>query len=370
MHIPKCAGTAISSAIRNAFAEQGDKTTSSETPSEEMFQASRILDRDKSPDIRAQRFLEYRQFLLFVQIENNQKLIQGHLPFSPLAVSLYPNYDFITVLRDPVERLISGIIFNIFKVRKSEKNWDPRSKIELLLKDDQILEFSNQLTRYLGGLDYRGRGEVTGAKRRALANLELFKLVGFVDELPEMAANFEILYGVPLNLVEKNVTSRLFKTTSEKREIYQIFEGSMREKIIDFCQDDLEVYGRAKKLFGKNRTRDMPFPSREFAAFESYFENLLQESGGLTRKAWFGQFQLGVFPWILHKEMGWIKCLGERFDNQNFSFRHRTAGVLATSQEKFPQVYSHKWKSWLGYKRGPFGKAAFYDYQSKEWLEH
>ena len=120
--------------------------------------------------------LEVKQTLLSFYLEQGWPMISGHLPFSPLSAQQFQDStDFITILRDPVERLKSHVAYLIFaQPRTCVEDYyngkvDPADEVPRILEQEEIgIWMARSQCIYLGGLGPDGRADLDNRFQDAL----------------------------------------------------------------------------------------------------------------------------------------------------------------------------------------------------------
>ena len=161
IHIPKCAGNSIFKAMRDALHPGRTLVLDSIAT----YLAARKLKRCRDEFEFESLHLEVKQVLLSLYFEQGYSMISGHLPFSPLTCSQYAETtDFLTILREPVERLKSHVAYLIFaQPRTSVEDYhtgkvDPADEVGRILQKEQIgIWMARSQCIYLGGLGIDGK---------------------------------------------------------------------------------------------------------------------------------------------------------------------------------------------------------------------
>jgi hypothetical protein len=209
MHIPKSAGTSLGDALRTAIEPRGFFSA---------FDRSTFGTFDGFQSIAE----EIRQAIVFdaAEIPRGLDLILGHMSFSTTSQA-YPDAQFMTILREPVSRLMS---FWLFWRSKRDENLVPwggwgdyvrksrRSLREFLCARDISCQVDNQTLRMLlwphplvpadDFIDERHDEELI---QTAVSRLEQFSFVDVVEN-PDMVAKLQDWLGRPLLLQKLNET--------------------------------------------------------------------------------------------------------------------------------------------------------------------
>ena len=221
------------------------------------YLAARRLKRCQNEFEFESHHLEVKQTLLSFYFEQGFGIISGHLPFSPLCAEQFgDSTDFVTVLREPVERLKSHVAYLIFaQPRTSVEDYytgvvDPADEVIRILEREEIgIWMARSQSIYLGGLGPSGRADLGNRVENAIAALDRFTLVGFDDDIPHFARRFEAVYRKPLQVGHLNRIHAVQADPVLLRRVYSVFEGDYEETLRQMCADDLAVYAAACAKF-------------------------------------------------------------------------------------------------------------------------
>ena len=126
-HVPKCAGTALVAALRDYYG-----------PLDRLLFPNFYMDLEASGEAAAatsEAMTQVRENVLaYVLATGRYKYAGGHVPCRPRLVETFRDrWSFITVLRDPVERWISGYVYDRYKTESWSKT---EMEIEEYLRSD------------------------------------------------------------------------------------------------------------------------------------------------------------------------------------------------------------------------------------------
>ena len=76
-----------------------------------------------------------------------------------------------------------------------------------------------------------------------------WKPIGFDDDLEGFARTFETSYGVSLNIGRENTIRSMQTDETLLKRVYDVFEGSMKARILEMSEDDLALYAAAESRF-------------------------------------------------------------------------------------------------------------------------
>lgn len=182
------------------------------------------------------------------------QLLTGHFPFGLHTIKKFKNAQYITFLRNPIERAISHYFFVIQSKYQNYEHSDYNKHINNSII--QILESSNKLsfrnfgslrdnmqTRYLAGIYNYSSKPNSRLLKIAKRNLDEYYLFGLQDSFEESAKRIS----ERLNLNPFNEIVNTEKRTNNKDE----FDIDLMKQIESYHALDLELYAHAKERFEK-----------------------------------------------------------------------------------------------------------------------
>jgi hypothetical protein len=152
------------------------------------------------------------------EVYKGTRFITGHFTFSnKIFNEISDDYDYITVLREPVQRFISKYYYNDIEIQLTDflnteraHEWG-REYVNRFLGEDLSLPISKKIVR-------------------AKDNLKKFSLVGRLKDLNSFKADFRNKYGKKINITELNVGD------------YGAIEESVIEEIKKICEPDIKLF--------------------------------------------------------------------------------------------------------------------------------
>lgn len=195
-------------------------------------------------------------------------VITAHVSFAP-AEGLDPRYQYATVLRDPVDRVISWLFFVI-------KNHDEEDLQDLFRQSERFVEtegeilgselegaISNLYTYHFSRILGSEQEDEDALMANSLAALECYDAIGIYEELPSFTNELGALIGIPApeQLGQVNVTK-------SRPSIYQI-SAKLRDRIIELNQLDLKLYAAVQGMLRKRAPRTAP-PSPAWTPLPPY----------------------------------------------------------------------------------------------------
>jgi len=250
LHIPKCGGQSIDKAIRTRYQSfiPGKSSNIASLDPIASANAANIINKinfphDTSDDYPIQKLRE--DLLIYFMNQKNIKFVSGHFTFSQLCFNNYSNkFKFITVLRDPVQRLISIYFFNKNKADHHCRITD--DDIEAFLSSERGISQGHAYVKFIGGLDSKNDYISRTAIDRAKMNLDKFEIVGGLEYLDKFLDRFEDKFRVRLNVQHLN------KNPKSKQIINSVITEEIKDKIREICKPDLEIYQYAVEKFAGN----------------------------------------------------------------------------------------------------------------------
>lgn len=252
LHVPKCGGTSIDTAIRcqyftlNKLNDDVVHDRLDSLRSAYIGSVKHNLNFTKG-DPKNNRNMEFNQdFVAYRMLDPKIRYISGHFPFDKKIYDEFESeYDFFTILRDPVEKWISNYHYRGKRsslVKGNQvKHWEIEKDIEEYLNSERGQFHGYDYTKYYGGIeanyDYTSRESIEKAKE----NLKNFKIIGFLEDLDGFKAEFKNNYGFKLNIKHRN-SSRNFENK---------LPDHLIDKIKEVCKTDIEIYEYAKTLMKK-----------------------------------------------------------------------------------------------------------------------
>ena len=241
-HVPKCAGTSISRALRVRYALSQASIAAPATADvvNRQYGATDFSDLEHYNRIR-----RFRVELLHYLMWKDTYFIGGHVPFNQVAYEhLGKGYRFITVLRDPVERFISEYFYNRGRAHQARIDTDLAEYLESPLAQRNALKFCE----YFAGHRDLDLSDPETLKEAAKANLHAFDVIGFTDTMDVFAQQVRQALNIRITFGEEN------KSTRSKAEVTREVTPALRERIEALCQHDREIYDFARSLtFPKDR---------------------------------------------------------------------------------------------------------------------
>ena len=263
LHIPKAGGTTLNRIISR------------------QYKNNTIFDIGARP---------YENFQKFSQLSNAKKdkirYLHGHVPFGLFDKSLPVTPNYITMLRDPVDRIISHYYHTIN--RASNMLYDDTTSKFMTLEDfasgELFSQIPNYQTRFISGIDdvnpFSGKKPVTeNILEIAKKNLsEQFEAVGIIEKFDESLMLFKNIMGwkniyytkqyvskkrIPRDAISRETITAIEQCNQYDIELYRFaierFEELISEQPVSF-KDQVHDFQKANgNVSGKFYTiQDLP----------------------------------------------------------------------------------------------------------------
>ena len=236
LHLPKCGGTSLSEALYATVPIQkrvGVIDAVSTRRAASLLEFG-IDDAWKCHDDLefGDRTFDLRESILATHCCWDTQLIHGHVLLSDrIRTHFHGRYKFLTIMRDPIARAISNYRMAVTAGIASN---DP----DVWLDSQIARAHSTTYLRYLSGRHSIAPEQEAECLERALSALDLFSLIGFLEEIEVFARDFEKIFGANLTLHKYN---------QAKGTKVQLTDTQMA-RLYEMCSADREIYQRARDL--------------------------------------------------------------------------------------------------------------------------
>ncbi|MFC1883510.1 hypothetical protein ACFL2O_01960 [Thermodesulfobacteriota bacterium] len=226
-HIPKCAGSSIVSAIWNQVYSNS---------------SARRFGIELAPSLRAAEVFDLsmmrtRELILAYNLSIPRNHFgSGHCYCRPHIVKAFTNdWDFVTILRNPVDRWISQYVFNTYK----DRDW-ARNELSLneYLESPKGLASGHIYLRYFSSVPENVPAQPSAYIDEALDNLSQFKVVGIVENLEHWRDRMNQCFNVSLDIGKANVSPKADIADNIRS------DANLMGRVAEICKYDLEIYRR------------------------------------------------------------------------------------------------------------------------------
>lgn len=182
---------------------------------------------------------QYRRQLLTQRVnEGCYPMISGHYPFDPdLYASKKNQWNFISLLRDPLERWYSEYYWNRYKDHEYRKT---KLSIEEYLQSDHGMENTRSFVNFFS-TSLNNSDPVTEAeKNEALDNIKKLDVVGCLENLGQFQSAMKDRFGRRPFFLKVNKSPAPFDV--EKR---PDADSAFHKKLTGLLEADQEIYRKA-----------------------------------------------------------------------------------------------------------------------------
>ncbi len=237
MHIPKSGGTSLSEALHASIPLNQHIGVIQSIPTRRV--AGVVFAGVDDPTVvhedapRCEELFKMRELQLMTFMAHEDALIYGHFLFSQRAHEAFGHaYKYVTVLRDPMRRIISNYRASCFG------NYFTGSIDEYLDSDVGRRQAQVNL-RYFSGIAEIPHGKESEVLKKAEHNQDKFSLIGNIEDIDVFENQYRDLFKTRLKIRHYN-TARGDKVS---------LNSSQKTKLERLCAEDLILYERARTRF-------------------------------------------------------------------------------------------------------------------------
>jgi hypothetical protein len=215
LHIAKCGGVSIDSALRQQFALSGQPKLNRAAAIKTTL--SGFSQEVESPENSA-RFADLHvntlNTLMSYHLGLNWRYVSGHANINSQQLSQFKEqYDFITVLRDPIKRFISHYIFTKLTNELSVMLPNKFCTDNLVQEAKEIIasrrgwHMMNTPTMCLTGRYPEDHNDAKAMQLTVAANLSQFSVVGFLTHLEQFTTQIKDVTGKSIDISHRNASN-------------------------------------------------------------------------------------------------------------------------------------------------------------------
>ncbi len=193
MHVPKCGGTSVAEALyatvpmSNRIGVIDANATRRATAIIEADKNEKLLYHDDLPT--GASVFDLREKILLMHMAWDTQLIHGHVLFSSIADRHFGStYKYVTLLRDPVSRLVSNYNGSVSHGLTTVPFKD-------YLETDIARYHALTVLRYFSGQHLIQPGSEGEAVETALDVAKKFAVIGYLDDLDKFCDDFANVFG-------------------------------------------------------------------------------------------------------------------------------------------------------------------------------
>lgn len=236
-HIPKCGGTSIVTSLVLAYyplryLRYGRKGFSGLLNARAASEAATLHGHD--------RYQLRRELLAYAGQKADSPLISGHYPFNHQFYDQNKaDWNFVTLLRDPLERWYSEYYWNKHKNHDYQKT--NLSLEEYLQSEDGLINTRSFINYFSKSHDHAGK-PTSDDIQETINTLEGMQVVGILEDLPRFKSDMKDQFGRAPILLKRN-KSPAGNVTKERPDTQSDFHKSL----IEHLQADIEIYQKIKE---------------------------------------------------------------------------------------------------------------------------
>lgn len=263
VHIAKCGGISVDTAIREAIACPNERRIDRDATLIASLASFGQPIKSIEDSVEFSSHHAHNLSNLFQQyLSKNWSYVSGHVSVTQHILNEYAkDYAFLTVLRDPVDRFISNYIFNKltnahpYMLPNTNKVKCLRAEAEQIIGSKRGWQMANTSTMFLTGRYPKNSDDAQIMQNEVRDNLSKFKIVGFIDKLPEFEQQCSKLTGREVNIGKRNTVNAINTAHSDciKQELFDYFSQSdTQSKLHELCNAEIANYNFARTQFSSN----------------------------------------------------------------------------------------------------------------------
>lgn len=229
IHVAKCGGTSLVDAIKAQYPLR-----------ERLLRKKCFINMNPAASLKASEILNeslfaYREkVLLYLLSINSNKFISGHFAFSDLAMTHFGDqWNFVTILRNPVDRWFSHFFFNRYK-KSGHFKTDLTLEEYINSEDGQSLGFLYHRLFY--GKPFEEKPNFKESYPKVIENIDNLACLGTIEYLDLFCRDFKKKFGVTLHIPAKNKNPLSHKDQSS------LITDSIRRKVEEICEPDIRIF--------------------------------------------------------------------------------------------------------------------------------
>ncbi|MEW6983278.1 hypothetical protein AAD001_11570 [Colwelliaceae bacterium 6471] len=262
VHIPKCGGISVDRAIREKLARTGEKKLQRKPLIEtSLFNFNRPINSLNDKCDFSEFHVKQIQDILVYHLNLNWRYVSGHVNVTSHILDHYAEqYQFVTLLRHPVERFISNYIFNRLTnhmtIMPPSLSNAPMTKEQLWQEADELINsrrgwhMANTMTMFLTGRYPKDATDAKAMQDEVLNNLAKFSVVGFLDDMPSFEQQLQKVTGKNIQVGQHNTTNNIETpdATHIRECLTQYFaQNKIKDLLGSLCTNELSIMQRLQQ---------------------------------------------------------------------------------------------------------------------------
>lgn len=233
-HIPKCGGNAI---VRTLALKYFPKNVIFHGKNGNWRASLNVQNLNDTATKLGMDGLQLRKALLSYQHAlAESRLIHGHYPFFRDVAELHPDWQRITLIRDPVKRWYSEYFYNRYKQGSDHKRIE--ISLDEYIESEQGQKSAKTYCHWLG----------EDSLPQALENLKYFSVIGILEDLENFQRDLNTKIGKGNMLFNGYQKVNASPISKEQKDLeMSSLSALQKSKIEEMCADDMQIYQHVLK---------------------------------------------------------------------------------------------------------------------------
>ena len=239
-HIPKCGGTSVvTGMVLSYYPFRVLKYRRQGFASHLNSRASSVIAEQSNVN----RYDFRRQLLHYFVEKGDQPYIAGHYPFDEqLYTTHHHEWNFVTLLRDPVARWYSEYFWNRYKNHDYQKTG---TSIEEYIETEQGRMNARSFVNFLSHSDKHSETPTDKEVGEAVENLKKMRVIGCLEHMDKFCTDMKAQFGRKPLIWNRNASP-----ASAEQKILPDVDSDLHKRVLDLTRSDQEIYRAAKQIIG------------------------------------------------------------------------------------------------------------------------